>query len=88
MPKPCNCPKGMKYHAVNCPVAPNEPRGPAQYVEPDAFIRFARLAHQDAGVPWHEPDACVMCKQPRAAHHSRHSADADRRNRCPSPVST
>lgn len=82
----CQCPKGMSYHANNCPVAPGELRRPAtHYTPPMRLTSQLRATVQHLpGVP--APDACLKCRQPLAAHRSRHSADTERRLRCPKQV--
>lgn len=88
--KTCKCPPGMKYHANNCPVAPGELR-PPRYIKPSLWVEAARQVSNS--VPSLEPiplSACAhaACKRPLSEHRSRHSADPERRNRCPKQETT
>ena len=56
------------------------------YVEPDTMTVIGRVLRTGLGKSAPNPNACMTCSEPREAHRSRHSADPERRNRCPKPV--
>lgn len=46
----CNCPVGMKYHALNCPDRPGRPQNIPVWLKPKSTAAAAGLVeHRDGG---------------------------------------
>lgn len=61
------------------------------YTKPSPWVVAARqLYNVNPNLESIQPDACdhTTCRRPLTEHRSRHSADPERRNRCPKQVTT